>query len=271
MSGQVLDPLDKIRDPGPARERHRRHDPLLIAQQRQHNNERANIIRDRIPISDVVGRVVTLKKRSSAEWIGLCPFHNEATPSFTVNDKKKFYHCFGCGEHGDAIAFVAKRQGYDFLEALDFLESENGLPNLKASRPAPPPPKVAQAVDVKKADDIARTWQECRHDPAVGVYLGGRKIPSPASYGFGDAGVNGGWPVDLRFHPALYHGGERVRMPAMVAAFRPQADGPVLALADVDGRRDAVELEFLAERCEGLGQQPRYRNDRPHGCPSMAS
>src|ERR1700752_4134668 len=68
-------------------------------------------LRARVRLSDVVGRKVPLKRRSGAEYAGLCPFHNEKTPSFTVNDKKGFYHCFGCGEHGDAVGFVMKTEG----------------------------------------------------------------------------------------------------------------------------------------------------------------
>ncbi len=83
--------------------------------------KRKNDIVDRIPVSSVVGRVVTLKKHG-AEHTGLCPFHDEKTPSFTVNDRKGFYHCFGCHAHGNAIDFVIARQGLDFKGAIELLE-----------------------------------------------------------------------------------------------------------------------------------------------------
>lgn len=203
-------------------------DRYAAAYDRETWSQRANEIRARIPVSNVVGRVVELKK-AGKEFVGLCPFHNESTPSFTVNDGKRFYHCFGCGDHGDAVGFVMKRQGLDFKAAVELLESENGLRSLQASRPAPPPPKVAQSIDVKKAEEIAAFWKECRHDPIVGRYLEGRNIPPPASYGIGDPTVNGGWPDDLRFHPATWHGGLKQRLPAMVAPFR-RHDGAVTAL-----------------------------------------
>ena len=70
-------------------------------------------LRARLPVSEVVGRKVRLT-RKGREHSGLCPFHNEKTPSFTVNDEKAFYHCFGCGEHGDVISFVMETEGQSF-------------------------------------------------------------------------------------------------------------------------------------------------------------
>ncbi len=67
-------------------------------------------IRNRVPLSGVVGRSVRLIKRGR-EFTGLCPFHNEKSPSFTVNDDKGFFHCFGCGAHGDVIGFVMRNGG----------------------------------------------------------------------------------------------------------------------------------------------------------------
>ncbi|HYX04082.1 MAG TPA: DNA primase, partial [Reyranella sp.] len=84
-------------------------------------------LRARLSLSDIVGRKVALKRRSGAEHAGLCPFHNEKTPSFTVNDKKGFYHCFGCGAHGDAVGFVMKTEGLSFPEAVEKLAREVGL------------------------------------------------------------------------------------------------------------------------------------------------
>ena len=64
-------------------------------------------IRVRIKLSDVIGRRVRLVKKGS-EYNGLCPFHNEKTPSFTVSEEKGFFHCFGCGAHGDVIGYVMR-------------------------------------------------------------------------------------------------------------------------------------------------------------------
>jgi DNA primase len=83
-------------------------------------------LRARLPVSEVVGRKVRLV-RKGREHSGLCPFHNEKTPSFTVNDEKAFYHCFGCGQHGDVITFVMETEGLSFPEAVERLASQAGL------------------------------------------------------------------------------------------------------------------------------------------------
>lgn len=83
-------------------------------------------LRLRNPIADVVGRRVKLIRRGR-EYTGLCPFHNEKTPSFTVSDEKGFYHCFGCGAHGDVITFVMEKEGLTFPEAVERLAQDAGL------------------------------------------------------------------------------------------------------------------------------------------------
>ena len=83
-------------------------------------------LRHRVGVADVVGRRVKLTKRGR-EHLGLCPFHKEKTPSFTVNDEKGFYHCFGCGEHGSAIDFVMKVENVSFPEAVERLAHDAGM------------------------------------------------------------------------------------------------------------------------------------------------
>ncbi|MEO5379001.1 MAG: DNA primase [Magnetococcus sp. DMHC-6] len=84
-------------------------------------------IRTRVDLIEVIGRQVTLKKKG-VNWEGLCPFHNEKTPSFFVHPEKGFYKCFGCGAGGDAIHFVMKTKGLDFPEAIQELAALVGLP-----------------------------------------------------------------------------------------------------------------------------------------------
>ncbi|MEQ9609958.1 MAG: DNA primase, partial [Kiloniellaceae bacterium] len=83
-------------------------------------------LRNRVTTSEVVGKRVKLVKKGR-EHSGLCPFHNEKTPSFTVNDEKGFYHCFGCGAHGSAIDFVMNTEGLSFPETVERLAGLAGM------------------------------------------------------------------------------------------------------------------------------------------------
>ena len=82
-------------------------------------------IKLRLKVSQVVSKYVQLKKRGK-EFIGLSPFKNEKTPSFTVNDEKGFYHCFSTGEHGNIFDFLMKTRSLRFGEAVKVLASEAG-------------------------------------------------------------------------------------------------------------------------------------------------
>jgi len=75
---------------------------------------------DRSSIVETISRYVSLR-RSGREHVGLCPFHSEKTPSFSVNEEKGVFHCFGCAESGDLIRFIEKIEGVSFLEALALL------------------------------------------------------------------------------------------------------------------------------------------------------
>jgi DNA primase len=90
-------------------------------------------LRHRLSLADIVGRKVRLTKRGR-EFIGLCPFHNEKTPSFTLNEEKGFYHCFGCGAHGDVVGFAMRADGLAFPEAVERLAEQAGLPVPQSSR-----------------------------------------------------------------------------------------------------------------------------------------
>jgi len=83
-------------------------------------------LRGRAGLADVIARRVKLT-RKGREHMGLCPFHKEKTPSFTVNEEKGFYHCFGCGEHGSVFDFVMQTEGLSFPEAVEKLAGEAGV------------------------------------------------------------------------------------------------------------------------------------------------
>ena len=85
-------------------------------------------------IVSVVGEYVRLRKSSAYRYVGLCPFHSEKTPSFSVHASRQFYHCFGCHAHGDVLQFVMEIEGVSFYEALKSLAERYGLPMPKRSQ-----------------------------------------------------------------------------------------------------------------------------------------
>src|SRR5690242_4222030 len=89
-------------------------------------------LRRRLSLAEVVGRRVRLV-RKGREFSGLCPFHKEKTPSFYVVEDKGFFHCFGCGAHGDVIGFTMQADNLPFPEAVERLAGEAGLEVPKAS------------------------------------------------------------------------------------------------------------------------------------------
>ena len=83
-------------------------------------------VRSRSDIVDVLSRYVKLQRRGSS-YLGLCPFHNEKTPSFSVSPDKQIYHCFGCGAGGNVITFLMEYENYSFQEALGILAQRAGI------------------------------------------------------------------------------------------------------------------------------------------------
>ncbi|MEZ5648112.1 MAG: DNA primase [Alphaproteobacteria bacterium] len=138
-------------------------------------------LRTRLPLAAVVARRTPLKKRGR-EWTGLCPFHNEKSPSFTVNEDKGFYHCFGCGAHGDVIGFVMRTEGLSFPEAIERLAGEAGLEVPRAD-PAERA-KAARRATLYSVLEAAARWYEDRLRATEGAaardYLRGRGLERDA-------------------------------------------------------------------------------------------
>jgi len=107
----------------------------------------------RIDIADVVGRYVQLRK-GGANLLGLCPFHNEKSPSFTVSPTKQFYHCFGCGAHGSAVTFLMQHTGASFPEAVRSLANEVGM-----VVPEAPRSPQQRAADQRRKVEVSRHQQ----------------------------------------------------------------------------------------------------------------
>src|SRR6476661_787457 len=105
-------------------------------------------LRARTVLSSIIAPSVKLI-RAGREWKACCPFHNEKTPSFTVNDDKGFYHCFGCGAHGDAIRFLTDHRGMPFMDAVKELAAKAGM-----EVPAPDPRAKEQAERTATLTDV---------------------------------------------------------------------------------------------------------------------
>ncbi len=134
-------------------------------------------LRDRIALSAVVGATVKLARRGR-EQLGLCPFHAEKTPSFTVSDDKGFYHCFGCGAHGDAIGYVMHAEGLSFPEAVERLAAAAGL---AVPRTTPAERERADArATIHAAVEAACVWFQEQLEGADGraarAYLAEREL-----------------------------------------------------------------------------------------------
>lgn len=115
-------------------------------------------LKGRVRLSELVGRHVSLK-RAGHEFKACCPFHKEKTPSFTLNDQKGFYHCFGCGAHGDVISFLTEYENLSFMEAVEMLAGRAGMEVPKSSPKAAARAKKAKSL-YELFEATARFYQE---------------------------------------------------------------------------------------------------------------
>lgn len=152
---------------------------------------------NRVDIVDVVGRYVQLKK-GGANYIGLCPFHNEKSPSFTVSPTKQFYHCFGCGAHGTAVSFMMEYSGLGFVEAVKELaqnvgmvvpEDERGLSPVQQSEAKAKGMALSEAMT--RATDYYR--QQLRTAPQAIAYLKRRGLTGEVAARFAMGYAPAGW------------------------------------------------------------------------------
>jgi len=151
----------------------------------------------RVDVVDVVGRYVQLRK-GGANLLGLCPFHNEKSPSFTVSPTKQFYHCFGCGAHGSAITFLMEHTGTSFPEAVRTLAASAGMTVPEENRS----PRQQQETARRKAEESRHTQvldaaqahylKQLRASPAAIRYLKQRGLTGEiaAHFGLGWSGTD---------------------------------------------------------------------------------
>ena len=146
----------------------------------------------RVDIVDVVERYITLKK-AGANYQACCPFHSEKTPSFSVSPSKQFYHCFGCGAHGSAIGFVMQYAGLGFVEAVEELAGQLGMPvprevSLRTQE------RAAQQPLTERMARAARFYKDqLKASPKAIEYLKGRGLTGEIAARFGLGYVPDDW------------------------------------------------------------------------------
>lgn len=152
---------------------------------------------NRVDIVDVVGRYVPLKK-TGANFSGLCPFHNEKSPSFTVSPTKQFYHCFGCGAHGTSIGFLIEYSGMGFVDAVKDLAQNVGMVVPESDDRIPPAQRAEQqAHSMALSEAMTRACDyyrgQLRGAPGAIAYLKNRGLTGEIAARFGIGYAPEGW------------------------------------------------------------------------------
>lgn len=225
----------------------------------------------RTDVVEVVGRHVQLKK-GGANFMGLCPFHGEKSPSFSVSPAKQFYHCFGCGASGDAIKFLMEHTGASFVEAVHDLAQQMGLevpdedvsPQDKA-RAAAQRQKQATLTDVLlKAGDAYR--RHLKASPRAVDYLKGRGVSGVVAARFGLGYAPPGWRTLASAFPA--YDDPLLAESGLVIVGEESEDVPESERKRYDRFRDRVmfPIRNIKGECIGFGgrvlgdEKPKYLN-----------
>jgi len=147
-------------------------------------------LRNRVSLSGVIGRSIRVQK-AGREFKACCPFHNEKTPSFTINDEKGFYHCFGCGAHGDVIRWMTDHQGLPFIEAVKELAAQAGMDMPEMDRQAAQRAQAAKSLHdvMQAAQDFFVASLKAPEGERARAYLASRGFPERIAreFGFGYA------------------------------------------------------------------------------------
>ncbi|WND01732.1 DNA primase [Temperatibacter marinus] len=138
-------------------------------------------LKHRFTLSDLIGRSVKLVRRGR-EHTGCCPFHNEKTPSFTVNDVKGFYHCFGCGAHGSVFDFVMENEGLSFPEAIERLAGEAGM-----EVPKPSPEEMRRHEERASLTEVMQMCADWYHEQLTTTQAGRSAYEYISGRGLSDA------------------------------------------------------------------------------------
>lgn len=152
----------------------------------------------RVDVVEIVGRYVQLKK-GGANFMGLCPFHGEKSPSFSVSPAKQFYHCFGCGKNGNAIGFLMDHAGMGFVEAVTDLAQQYGM-QVPQDDASPRDRELAQQQREKQQtltsvlEKAGEAYRKCLKDSTVAIdYLKGRGLSGEIARQFGLGYAPEGW------------------------------------------------------------------------------
>ena len=145
----------------------------------------AQLVKQQADIVKIVGEYITLKKAGAQNFTGLCPFHGEKTPSFSVHAVRQFYHCFGCGEGGDVFSFVQKIENLGFTEAVKVVAQKCGIPLPKREFSSPEEAQEnRQRAKLLELHELATSWFEEQLRSPEGArareYLTGRGVSGEA-------------------------------------------------------------------------------------------
>lgn len=185
-------------------------------------------LKARLRMSNIISQRVKLSRRGG-DWWGQCPFHQEKTGSFSVNDAKGFYHCFGCHAHGDVLDWWQKTEGLSLADAIDRLKQQAG--EVKPWREETRASKADDREALAKRDQARAIWDASR-------YIGGTIAET---YLRSARRIRVELPVSLRFHSGLPIGGiTSETWPAMVAS-----------VADLNGQVIAIQRTFIARDGSG--------------------
>ena len=232
----------------------------------------AYTLKQQADIVRIIGDYVKLKKAGAQNYSGLCPFHGEKTPSFSVHATRQFFHCFGCGISGDIFNFIMKIENITFPEAVRHVAQKLGIPLPKASYSTPGEAKEArlrgQLLDVHERAVVF--FQECLRRPdgaRAREYLSGRGLNEEmtAKFHIGYAPDSGfllrdrlknEFPEEVLRESGLFSWKQDD-----ATTTKPEV-APPLSIRSLDGQGGGVDVPELPARAKPDGQGPRTNNQR---------